>query len=412
MPKTPLKILLRQTPGNKFTIPLLLNLLEKEHIDQKIPVEVASSQKQFINTARTADRIIAVYSFMTPHLPEVWREIRLVRKLFKKVFLLAGGPHPTGAPEETLAMDFDTVVTGAGEHTFADTIRRIMDRDCRRSEIVAESSHAALDDGLPVSNRLPFIPPLEIMRGCFYRCAFCQTGHLQKPVYRSEQSIRRYLKILQRRNFLYRTGFICPSGLEYGATKPGVIQLGRLEHLLQTAKSIGIRYLEYGIFPSEIHPGTMNREALALIRKYCSNRKLTLGAQTGAPGLLRQLRRGHRMEETESAVRYAIEAGFLPILDIIIGFPGETENDRLHTLQWIRSMHSRYGTRVQMHYFIPLSGTRLYSMLPTVPGQKSGEILDSFYRGGLCTNWWRKGFGTSWKLIRTREKLGTLTREV
>jgi B12-binding domain/radical SAM domain protein len=412
MLKTRLKILFRQTPGNKFTIPLLLNLLEKENIDQKIPFEVVNSLTQFKKTAETLDRIIAVYSFMTPHLPEVWHEIRTVRTLFKdRLFLLAGGPHPTGAPEETLVMGFNTVITGAGEHIFADTIRQIIDEECSQSEIIPGSAHAALDDGLPVSNRLPFIPPLEIMRGCFYRCAFCQTGHIQKPVYRSEQSIRRYLKILLQRNFLFRTGFICPSGLEYGASKPGVIQLDRLERLLVTAKSIGIRHLEYGIFPSEIYPRTMNREALALIRKYCSNRKLTLGAQTGASGLLRQIKRGHRIEDIESAVRLSIEADFQPIIDFIIGFPGETENDRLLTLQWIRSMHSRYGTRVQMHYFIPLAGTRLYNMLPTVPGHKSREILDAFYKGGICTNWWRKGFSISWKLIRTREKLGTLTRE-
>ena len=114
MLKTRLKILFRQTPGNKFTIPLLLNLLEKENIDQKIPFEVVNSLTQFKKTAETLDRIIAVYSFMTPHLAEVWHEIRTVRTLFKdRLFLLAGGPHPTGAPEETLVMGFNTVITGA-----------------------------------------------------------------------------------------------------------------------------------------------------------------------------------------------------------------------------------------------------------------------------------------------------------
>ena len=406
MPKTGSKILLRQTPGNKFTIPLLLYLLEKENINRKIPVTVVTSRSLFKEAAKNAERIIAVYSFMTPHLPQVWHEIKCLRSVIKQqLFLLAGGPHPTGAPEETLAMGFDAVITGAGENTFANTICRVLDEDDISFKIIYGNSRYTLDDGMPVSRHFPFIPPLEIMRGCFYRCTFCQTGQLQKPVYRSESSIRQYLKILLHRKLLFRTGFICPSGLEYGASKPGSPQLDRLEHLLDTAKSIGIRYLEYGIFPSEIHPRTINRKALILLRKYCSNRKLTLGAQTGVSGLLRQMKRGHQTEDIESAVRLSIEEGFRPILDFIIGFPEETEADRLQTLQWIRSMHTRHGVRIQMHYFNPLAGTRLYDAIPSIPGQKSRDILDAFHKGGICTNWWRSGFDQSWKLIRTREKL-------
>ena len=99
------------------------------------------------------------------------------------------------------------------------------------------------------------------------------------------------------------------------------------------------------------------------------------------------------------------EHGFRPLIDFIIGFPDETEADRLETLKWIKKLNIRYRARTQLHYFIPIAGTALETRKPTLPGQKSRAILDNYYKGGICTQWWKKGFEMSWRLIHTLEEL-------
>jgi len=401
------KIIFRQTPENRFTIPFLLNVLEKDNIDKNFSIQVVSSIDQLIKECKSAKPAIVAYSFMTPQMPEIWKEVQEIKKqLPKQAFLMAGGPHPSGSPEQTLQMGFDMVIAGSAESVLTEAIQKIIEKpNDTRNQVIDGGSVKQLDDFLPVSRTIPFIPPLEIMRGCYYRCGFCQTGQSQKPVYRSLDSVQFYLNKLIHRDLLFRTGFICPSGLEYHAARPGKPNLEKIESLLDMAKTIGIRYLEYGIFPSEIHPKTLSSEALRLIRKYCSNQKITLGAQSGSNEILKKLKRGHTTEDIEFAADMICSQGFRPILDFIIGFPEETENDRQITLNWIRHLHTRYRARIQMHYFLPLAGTRFTDHKPTLPGLKSRALLDAFYQGGICTNWWRTGFKKSWALIRAREAL-------
>lgn len=402
-----IQIIFRQTSGNKFTIPLLLNLLEKENLDQWISIWIVTSHSEMLKACHSSGFTIAVFSFMTPQLPEVWNEIQNLRLHFSsRLFLLAGGPHPSGAPEETLVMGFDCVFIGPGESDFSDLIKKILDDpDAMQGKVIHGKPVLSLDDSFPVSRNIPFIPPPEIMRGCFYHCTYCQTGHNQKPVFRSFDSIQQILNEWIRRDLLNRTGFICPSGLEYMAKRPGHPNLDQIGQLLSMTKYTGIRHLEYGIFPSEIHPKTLTTEALQLIRKYCSNKKLTLGAQSGSNVILKRIKRGHTIEHIESAAALAHEQGFRVILDFILGFPDETDEDRLKTLEWIKTLNTKYKARIQMHYFIPLAGTSLENRLPTLPGQKIHNELDHLCKAGICTSWWRTGMKTSWTLIETRKKL-------
>ncbi|MBN1779834.1 TIGR04013 family B12-binding domain/radical SAM domain-containing protein [bacterium] len=407
MPHTSSSIIIRETPANRFTVPVLMALLEQAGIDRLIPVRAVTSRNTLFRTCGSLKSAVVLYSFMTPHWPDAWHEVRQLRKKFKnRIFLIAGGPHPSGAPEQTLRMGFDLVICGAGESVLADTVMDILDDPkSHRNRILRNNAIAGLDGILPVSVNHPFIPPLEIMRGCHYRCAFCQTGHTHQPVYRSLDSVQAYLDSLIRRKRLFRNGFICPSGLEYGAAVKGKPDLEKIWALLSLCKSGGITHLEYGIFPSEIYPRSLSEEALRILRQFCSNKKLTFGAQSGSASVLKRIRRGHTKHQIESAVSMARAFGFRPILDFIIGFPGESEQDRIETLEWIRVLHTAYQARIQMHYFIPLAGTAMAGEKPSLPGERSRALLDAYHKGGICTNWWQTGFRQSWAVIHAEKVL-------
>lgn len=403
------KILLifRQTQTNRFTLPVLIHALENTGIMSQFEIYLVdrfSCVLQLLHGKRNQKHLI-VYSFMTPHVPQVIQEVQMLRKK-RNIFLIAGGSHPTGDPEGTLKMGFDVVFEGEGEETFPEFCKEFVenpDRDWKGC-ILKPNRPFPLDKSFPFNSVDSFIPPLEIMRGCFYRCRFCETG-IKKPQFRSLESAEIFLNEMIKRNYRFRIGFICPSGFEYGALFPGQTNPEQIERLLTLTKSKGIRYMEYGIFPSEVRPETVNSTLLKIVKKYCSNKKITLGAQTGSPQVMKQIGRGHTIETIESAVAQIAEQGFTCQIDFILGFPNETIDDQMATLALIQRLHKTYHARSHVHYFLPLAGTPLYKETPAPIAPQIREKLKQLSQAGICTNWWEKGIEQSEKTVAVLRKI-------
>lgn len=395
----------RRTKGNLLTLPVLFNAIEKEGWDNYFDLQVADSFSTLLDRISNVDTCIIAYSFMTPQLPDVWEELRLLKKNAKKTILVAGGPHPTGDPQGTLKMGFDVISVGAGEETLPSICRAFLEQGLDlRKKIFVSQNILSLDESLPISHAMPIMPPLEISRGCHYHCRFCQTG-LKKPIHRSLESVEIYLDELVRRNFIHRVGFICPSGFEYGSAEPGQPSPECIEHLLHLTKEKGIRNVEYGIFPSEVRPDTVSIPFLKLIRKFCTNKKLTIGAQAGSDRLLKSLKRGHSTQDIERAAALTHEHGLKPLLDFILGFPGESEEEQLQTLTWMKTLYIKYGARIQIHYFLPLPGTPLGDQQSSPLGKQSTSRLEQNYRDGICTRAWKQGMELSSKILRTKKRI-------
>ena len=405
----PLLILFRQTAGNRYTVPLLANLIEETAIRKRVTLHMADSLEEVSRQLTTSSRTVVVYSFMTPEIPEIWEEIKALRSFSRDHrFLLAGGPHPTGAPEMTLNMGFDAVVAGAGEVAFPEICRDLLlDMESHRGKILRSGAMGTIDGALPISELVDFIPPLEIMRGCTNACRFCQTGHRQKPVFRSLESIRYFLQRLADGRKATIPKFICPSGLEFGSTSRGTPDLDRVEQLLSLATDpkLGLSKPEFGIFPSELHPRTVTATGLKIIRKYCRNRDLTIGAQSGSNRLLKKLARPHTIEEIEEVAALATEHGFGVNIDFIIGFPDETDEDRKVTIDWIERLNKRFGTYIRVYYFFPLAGTPLYRRTPSLPDDEARQRLEALYEKGICTIWWKNSMTRSWRIVQTAQQL-------
>jgi B12-binding domain/radical SAM domain protein len=403
-PAKKMPLLFRVNRSNRFTIPVLLNTLEKSHWNKTFDVRLVESFQNLTRMASLEGGVIA-YSFMTPDVPEVWGEIRkLKRKMKNGLVLLAGGPHATGDPAGTLRMGFDAVVCGDGETGLPMFCRKLTDGENVRGAVLKASSILSLDDSFPVSETDSLIPPLEITRGCFYGCAFCQTRG-RKPLYRSEESVEAFFTELLRRGYSYRTGFICPSGFEYGQEKPGLPNPEKLERMLASAKSKGIRYLEYAIFPSEARPNTVSHALLDLVKKFCSNKKITIGAQSGSDRILKRETRLHSALETERAAALIREHGFRPQIDFIIGFPEETEEDQVLTLEQMRTLTLKYKAWNQVHYFLPLSGTPEYEKKSAPLSKKTTRMLDEWTMNGYASDWWKRGVETAERFEKFRESM-------
>ncbi|MBN2346871.1 MAG: TIGR04013 family B12-binding domain/radical SAM domain-containing protein [Candidatus Aminicenantes bacterium] len=395
------RVAFRVFSGNRLTLPLLLNVWEREGIDRFFDIALLDAEPGSLSPSqasalRSSDA--CAYSFMTPHLPRIAAEIEALRASGGvRPLLVAGGPHADGDPALALACGFDVVFSGGGEAAFRRFGLELLrgglaaGAGCIRS---AAEEGGGVGDGswqatIPVSRHCRTVPPLEISRGCFWKCRFCQTGNA-RPRHRGEGSIALYLEETRRRR-LQRVGFISPSALEFGGSRPGEPDLPRLERLLEDCRRSGVRFIEYGIFPSEIRPDTVSPEALRLLRRYAANRRLTFGAQCASDARLGAVGRGHTTAAVERAVTLANEAGFVANLDFLIALPGETEDDRRALLDFIARVRRGRRVFIQLHHFFPISGCAFALCRPSFLGASERRAFGALKDAGLGSDGWRQG---------------------
>jgi len=391
---------------NRLTFPVVLNQIETARLDKYFRVKIIESPRQLKEFVRGSERGLLLYSFMTPQLPQILKELTWINHhRIPSLKTLAGGPHTCGDPESSLKLGFDYAFCGAAEMGFNSVLQNYLEGKLPEVPAIFRTEEIdQLDRSLPISQLLPVSPPLEITRGCYWNCKFCQTS-CQKAKHRSLDSVRIYYQELKRRGHHLRVSFICPSAFEYGAADARKLNLTVVNELLEYCKTNGTSHLEFGIFPSETRPNTFSDEFVALINQYCSNRKICIGGQTGSNRLLKLIRRGHTAEQIEMACEISVRHRLRPYIDMIFGFPEENSQDRRETLQLIKKLATVYRARIHLHYFLPLAGTELAQSKPRVLDYKTIDILNKFENDGLCTGWWKKGWQMSNELLEIQDRL-------
>ena len=380
------RVLFRLFPFNLFTFPLLLNLWEREGIDELFRIEIITNEEE-LSGVGPEDTLL--YSFMTPHLPLIFPEIERVRST--GALLVAGGPHVTGDIDFGFRLGFHTLFTGPGEESFPLFGRELAEAPSLKvfhgKVYRGDPSSTLWTERWPFSKRFKQIPPLEIMRGCHWKCLYCQSGQ-KKSSFRPPEGIVPYLEETLKRGY-NRLSFLSPSALEYGSLRPGVPDLETLEAFLALASSKKkILYREYGIFPSEIRPETLRPETARLLRRYATNRKLTVGVQSGSSTLLSAIHRGHGLSVAQEAAESANNEGFRLNLDFIVGLPDEGTQEREETFAFFQTLHKKHRVWIQPHFFFPLSGSPYEKRFPSFFSPAERERLLSLRKEGYVADWW------------------------
>ncbi len=375
------RVIFRIFPFNRLTFPTLLNVWEKEGIDKHFEILISEDPVDY------RDEDILILSFMTPHLPEISRELETIGQ--KNVLIAAGGPHISGEDELVRKMGVKIIFKGEGESSFLKFGSDILNGNIPETgKIYSPAQKYDLDKHFPFSNYFSYVPPLEIFHGCFWRCKYCQTGTVKRS-FRSIDSIKIFLNELKTKQFK-RVTFISPSALEYGSSRPGHPDKGKISDLMETVSSFGFPFFEYGIFPSEIRPGTLDPELSKLLKNNVTNTRLTLGAQSGSDLRLKELNRGHTIEDVEIDVETANATGFIVNLDFIIGYPDETADEREETFNFIKRLSKDYKVKIHLHHFFPLSGSSYKFRLPTFLNDHDRAHLKNLKKSGISTNWWEE----------------------
>jgi B12-binding domain/radical SAM domain protein len=336
---------------------------------------------------------IMIYSFTTRQAAKVFRE---VKSAGTDSIFIAGGPHPSGAPEETLEY-FDYIVIGEGEETLPELVKVIQERenpgkvfgiafrDPRTNKVVITPKRPYVDlDSYPCFDPEKLRAPIEISRGCPWGCKYCQTPRL----FGKEVRHRSIDSIVKNAEYYNDLRFIASNALGYGSD--GIHpRFDKVEKLLSALHKLPDKKIFFGTFPSEVRPEFVTDESAELVRKYCANDSLSLGAQSGSDRILKEIRRGHTVEDSISAVECCLEHEITPAVDFIFGLPTETEEDQEKSLDLVRWICKKGGT-VRAHYMTPLPGTPYASAVPAEVTDRVRRELGKLALGGKLTGYWEK----------------------
>ncbi len=374
-------LVLVENRDTKYSINALVAAIDSSRAARIVIVDKFTTA---IETARRMSekdyKVIIGVSLMTEHFVSNYDEIiefvRQVKALDRQVLLVAGGSHATGDPVGMLRAGFDVVVVGEGEETLQMVIESWVEQGFDglyevRGLVLPEEERPIytgrrrplrLDDywSFPWWRRR--FSPIEITRGCFWGCRYCETWfiHGGRERHRSIESILEHVKVMVEHG-LKDVRFITPNSLGYGAERRGERRLDIVEEMLSKVKGvvsgIGGRVF-FGSFPSEVRPEYVDREAARVIKTYADNKRVIVGAQSGSERILRLLNRGHTPEDVMNAVDALVAEGLKPEVDFIFGLPGESEEDIEASLK-LAEYIVRRGGRVHAHTFMPLPGTPL-----------------------------------------------------
>jgi B12-binding domain/radical SAM domain protein len=352
--------------------------------------------------AKTHDKVVVGFSFTTPKALRTLQEIRKLQRP-GNVTLVAGGPHPSGAPQQTLDMGFDVVVVGEGEISFPallhalytgsdlDRVQGIIYRAGADARSTGRSPRVEnLDNSPPFAERFRLFSSIEITRGCPWACKYCQATFLfgGRMRHRSVDNIIKWVEASHRHDKSH-IRFITPDAFMYGSDSSQP-RLDLLEEMLRGVNAVvGKKNTYLGSFPSEVRPESVSREAVELVRRFATNDNIFIGAQSGSQRMLDLAHRGSTVEDIYRAVKITIEAGITANVDFIFGMPGENEDDRERTREVIEDL-AGLGARIHSHTFLPLAGTPWEDAPPGRIDPETLQLLEHLTGKGQHFGQWRR----------------------
>ena len=234
-----------------------------------------------------------------------------------------------------------------------------------------------IDDDTPINRNHPFIAYVNIMTGCNNYCSFCIVPYARgKEISRTPESIISEIRDLANKG--YKEIILLGQNVNsYGKTLKPKTSFPKLLEMVNSIEGIErIRFLTS-------HPKDCSDElidAISRLDKVCEN--IHLPFQSGSNKVLKEMRRVYTREhylELIDKLKRKIPNITLST-DIIVGFPGETEDDFCDTLDLVKRV--RYDQGFTFLYSIR-KGTKAAEMENQIPNQIKQErfqrLVDSMY---------------------------------
>ena len=264
-----------------------------------------------------------------------------------KIIALCGCMMQEPGVIETIRRDYPYVNLVFGTHNLyrlPELVASVLDSPQEQFIAILKDTDEIVED-LPKIRKYSFKSGVNIMFGCNNFCSYCIV-----PYVRGREKSREPEDILEEIRALSRDGvkeimLLGQNVNSYGKTLPDPVSFAEL--LDRTAEIDGIERIRF----MTSHPKDLSDElirAMARNPKVC--RHLHLPLQSGSTRILEKMNRRYtkdRYMELVSAIRSAMPDISLTT-DIIVGFPGETEEDFQETMDVVRRV--RYDSAFTFLY--------------------------------------------------------------
>jgi len=188
---------------------------------------------------------------------------------------------------------------------------------------------------IPVKRESNISAWIQIMRGCNNYCSYCVVPYTRGPEQSREVSeILSEVENLAQKN--YKEIFLLGQNVNsYGKTLPESVTFSKLLKLLNNTN--GIERIRF----TTSHPKDFNFDLIKVIKncdKVCEH--IHLPIQSGSDKILKIMNREYNVNQYKSIIK-EIRKNINNIsitTDIMVGFPGETEDDFLDTLKTFKEI--------------------------------------------------------------------------
>ncbi|RLG85730.1 MAG: TIGR04013 family B12-binding domain/radical SAM domain-containing protein [Thermoprotei archaeon] len=357
-------------------------------------------------------RVLIPMSFKTTELDQALTLINKILEVKRKIpderlVFVGGGPHPSGDPMGSLKLGFDAVFIGESEDSFVNFVNSLMERP---KELPIVDGMAWLENGvmcfkprrgyIDINNYPAFsvlhrlFNPIEITRGCSGRCFFCQVPFMFGGVlrHRTIDNVVHHVKLMLKFK-LRDVRFISPNSLSYGGNGREV-RVELIDELLSRIHEVlrgSSGRVFFGTFPSEVRPEMVNDEVIKVIKKYISNKRIIVGAQSGSDNVLKAINRGHTVDDVINAVSTLLSNGLGADVDFIFGLPFEDDESINETLNVIYRLASMGDVRIHLHFYMPLPGTPIFKLgYKELPENAMRKVMKLLGKGKAYGYWLRQ----------------------
>jgi radical SAM superfamily enzyme YgiQ (UPF0313 family) len=279
----------------------------------------------------------------------------MAKKNNPKVLVVAGGPHPTALPEQTLSHpEFDAVIVGEGEdemmnvseaYRFGIKIPKLIKatRIKNLDDLPMPARHLVNLKGYNRSVEGRSATSMVTSRGCYYNCNFCcRDVHGNNVRFHSVDRVIDEVKEIKETH-----------GISSVLFYDDVFTLntkGRLDEICERLKPLDITFRCNG------RVGVNKPEDYRTLKE-AGCEEIALGIESGSQKILDALGKRVTVVQNEETIKQAKEAGLRVKAYLMVGFPGETQATVDETKRFIERADPDKFT---LFSFVPLPGCAVW----------------------------------------------------
>ena len=368
--------------SKKYTI-ITYGCQMNEHDSEQISYILENLGYTYTNNKKESDFIIYNTCLIRENAElKVYGQLGSLKNLKKEkkdlIIAVCGCMMQTGDARATIISKYKHVDIIFGTKNIS-RLPSLIARHRSTGEVIVDiEEEDIIDDETPINREHPFIAYVNIMTGCNNYCTFCIVPYARgKEISRTPESIINEIKDLAKKGYKEIT-LLGQNVNSYGKTLRPKVTFPELLKMVNEIDGIErIRFLTS-------HPKDCSDElidAMASLDKVCEN--IHLPFQSGSNKILKDMHRVYTREHYLELIRKLKEKvpNITLSTDIIVGFPGETEEDFEDTLSMVEKVG--YDQGFTFLYSIR-KGTKAAEMQNQIPHEVKQErfqrLIDSMYK--------------------------------